>query len=535
MNLYLTGNFTLAPLKPFLRGHQVRVGDFNDYKTVLLGGRREALEGCGAVVCLLDGVEVAAELGFDEHAIASVLDGYAEACAAFAASHPDILLVASTVRLPAHGPASFSDTIADAGFPALEASLHRRLAALAAERRNVVVFDLARLIGQVGERAAYAPAMRYAARFGFAPAFAREVGTALDQVLRAGLQQSRKVLVLDFDNTLWGGVVGEVGAHGIAVSQDGIGRAFRHFQMAVQRLARRGILLVGLTKNNEADVDEVFSDNDMMVLRKDDFVRICANWEVKASNLMEVAKGLNLGLDSFVLIDDNPVERSAMREMLPMVAVPEFPASPELLPTWFLESVVPEYFPAYRITQEDRAKAEQYKANLKRAEMQGAISLDEFIANLDIRLDFRVNDQRDIVRVSQMTQKTNQFNLTTRRYSVADIEGLLARGDHDIVSMSYEDKFGKEGVVGLAILDGTAGEIDTFLLSCRVIGRTVEDQLLRKVEERAAARGHHEIRAAFRPTPKNQVAQSFLPSQGFVPQGDASSDIHLYRKPINAR
>jgi|GEM_PF-1457139 FkbH-like protein len=534
MKSYITGNFNLMPLAKYLGGSEaVSVGDFNDYRRVLGGTKGAVLNECDFVICLIDGVELAAEALFDANALWPIVDDYLNLCDSFAQANPGKFLIASTIRLPAFGPYSFHDAISGVGSPALERHLFDGLTALAQKHANFIIFDLSRLIGYFGERVVYNNAMRYFGRFGYSGPFCEEIARSVRRLAQTSLQASKKVLAIDFDNTLWGGVLGEMGANGVTLSQDGVGRAYRQFQALLKQLVGRGILLVGLTKNDEAEIDEIFATNSMMVLSREDFVQICANWRPKPDNLVEVAQHLNLGLDSFVFIDDNPFERSAIRELLPLVTVPDFPSSPEYVPHWFVEDVVPEYFSAYRVTREDQLKTKQYQGNLLRSQLMTASSYDEFLSNLNISLDFYINEERHAGRISQMTQKTNQFNLTTRRYSVAEIQEIIRHKSHDVVAMSYQDRFGNEGIVGLAILSA-AGFLDTFLLSCRVIGRGVEDQLLAQIEHLAQKRRLSELLAEFRSTGKNDVARDFLPSRGFT-RLDDGPDSHgaKYRKVIH--
>jgi FkbH-like protein len=533
MKLFLTGNSTLQPLARALAPYEVAVSDFNDYRAVLAGLRDSALTDQNAVLFLIDGMELAAENGFDTAATARAASEYSDACGLFAAAHPSLIVIASTFRLPSFSPRSFGEVIDPLGMAAIEGEVLNKIATASRQNDNLYVFDLGRLIGHFGERAAYNSGMRFFARFGFSAKFSQALTDHLKSLLSAILLRSKKVLALDFDNTLWGGVVGEVGAHGIELSQEGRGRAYRQFQFLVHQLSQRGIILVGLSKNNEGDADEVFEKNDMMVLKREHFSQRFVNWKEKPRNLESAMESLNLGLDSVVFIDDNPVERKLMRDMLPDVQVPEFPESPELLPDWFRETIIPQYFPAYRLTVEDLQKTQQYRANADRSVLKEKLSLTEFVGSLEIDLKFLVNKADHAVRFSQMTQKTNQFNLTTRRYSVIEITSMIASDRYDVLGMEYSDRFGREGIVGLAILDGDTGELDTFLMSCRVIGRGVEDELMRMIERLAAGRGHSELRAVFLPTKKNIVSKDFLSSQGFAGVEDDKEDGQRYRKVIH--
>jgi FkbH-like protein len=233
-----------------------------------------------------------------------------------------------------------------------------------------------------------------------------------------------------------------------------------------------------------------------------------------------------------VFIDDNPVEREAVRKFLPEVAVPEFPARIENLQTWLLREVIPAYFGKYAITAEDEAKTEQYRANAARQKLATSFDLDGYLSELNIECDIRVNAPNQLVRAAQMTQKTNQFNLTTRRYDITDLTRFVESAEHAVLMLDYRDRFGDEGSVALAIVDLAEGRIDTFLASCRVIGRKVEAQLLDKAVELCRDRGLQKVIGEYIPTRKNTMAATFYEDHGFTPMLRAPDGRTTYEKPI---
>jgi FkbH-like protein len=279
----------------------------------------------------------------------------------------------------------------------------------------------------------------------------------------------------------------------------------------------------------------VFEKNKMMVLQREDFAMIRANWQSKAENIVAIADALNLGVDSFVFVDDNPVERQEIIRFLPEVAVPAFPSRPEDLTNWLLRDVVSEHFSKYTITPEDAAKTEQYCANEARRRMAMDFDLDGYLAELGIECAISVDMENQLVRAAQMTQKTNQFNLTTRRYDVTDVARFLRSNQHAVVMLEYRDRFGDEGSVALAIVDLAEARIDTFLTSCRVIGRKVEDRLLDKAIELCQARGHRKIIGEYVPTKKNQLVADFYDAHGFSAIGVAADGRKMYERRIDAR
>jgi FkbH-like protein len=361
------------------------------------------------------------------------------------------------------------------------------------------------------------------------------MATTLRQLVAACSRACRKVLVVDLDNTLWGGIVGELGPTGVALGEEGSGRAYRDFQRSLKALQRTGVLLAVASKNNQSDVDEILDENPAMILRREDFAAVVANWEPKADNIVKIAEALNLGTDSFVFIDDNPVERDLIRKFLPEVAVPDFPDRVENLPDWLLREVAPAHFGKYAVTAEDEGKTEQYRANTARQKLAASFDLDGYLRELNIECNIHVDAAGHVARAAQMTQKTNQFNLTTRRYEVTDLARFVESAEHAVLMLDYRDRFGDEGSVALAIVDLAQGRIDTFLASCRVIGRKVETRLLDKAVELCRDRGLHKVIGEYIPSRKNKMVASFYEDHGFKPLTTSPDGGVTYEKPIDTR
>lgn len=322
-------------------------------------------------------------------------------------------------------------------------------------------------------------------------------------------QQRRKCLVLDLDNTLWGGILGEDGVEGILLSGSYPGKAFHLWQEGLKELEKTGIMLAICSKNNLTDVEEVWVKRDDMLLQKSDFVAMRINWQDKATNIHEIADELNIGLESMVFIDDNPAERELIKQQLPEVAVPDFPAQPYGLIGLYTE-LIENYFGAYHITQEDRAKTSQYIANAQRKQQQASFSnMDEYLQSLEMKLKIERAGTATIQRVSQLTQKTNQFNLTTRRYTEADIRQMLDKGA-DVWTLTVSDRCGDYGLTGVLIIENS--NIDTLLLSCRVLGKGVEKAFVQSVLQLYSG----EIQAEYIPTIKNAQVADFYERLGFV-------------------
>ena len=327
----------------------------------------------------------------------------------------------------------------------------------------------------------------------------------------------KKVIVLDLDNTLWGGIIGEDGIDEIKLGEDGIGKAYRDFQKLLLAMKHRGVLLTIASKNNENDVKEVFDKHPMMVLKWNDFVVKKINWLQKSENIKSIAEELNLGIDSFVVIDDNPFERMEIKSAFPDIIAPDFPEDPAILPEWFI-GVVEDYFSTTIITEEDKKRSDIYLAETKRKTLlKTAQSFENFLKQLEMVAIITINDELMIPRQAQLTQRTNQFNLTTRRYNEKDIERFIKDDKYIVYNLELIDKFGSNGIVGLIIvsLDDKQAFIDTFLMSCRIIGRRVEDAFMGFVLRDLKKKGIKKVFGEYIPTKKNKLVSDVYEKLGF--------------------
>lgn len=328
----------------------------------------------------------------------------------------------------------------------------------------------------------------------------------------------KKCLVLDLDNTLWDGVLGEEGIDGIKIGGDYPGKAFLYFQEALLELSKSGVILTICSKNNEQDVFDAWEKNPYLVLKKDHFSAWRINWNDKATSIRELSEELNIGLDSFVFVDDNPTERELIRQVLPMVEVPEFPAQPYELPLFF-QKLVTDFFRVYSVTEEDKKKTDQYKANAARSQARREFAdFSKYLESLDMHITLESANEFNIPRIAQMTQKTNQFNLTTKRYTDADIRQQLADG-WKIWCISVADRFGDNGITGCIIVNGT--EIDSFLLSCRILGKGIEVAFAKSVLALLKDSGVKMLSAKYYPTAKNAQVKEFYDKCGFTLLADS--------------
>lgn len=342
-------------------------------------------------------------------------------------------------------------------------------------------------------------------------------GDLVGRLLAAQQGRSRKCLVLDLDNTLWGGVIGDDGTSGIVIGQgDASGEAFLSFQQYIKALSQRGIILAVCSKNDESNALAPFTDHPEMYLRRDDIACFVANWNDKASNLRRIAQVLNLGIESFVFVDDNPLERSLVRRELPMVAVPEVPEDPSGYVACLAEA---GYFETLSITDEDRERSRQYQANLAREQvLQSATDMGSFLANLQMELAWKAFDPVGLSRIVQLINKTNQFNLTTKRYADQDVAAMMTDPCTLTFQFRLRDRFGDNGIIGVVIGRSTASRellLDTWLMSCRVLGRQVEHTTLQVVASCARNRGIRHLLGIYHPTPKNGMVREHYRNLGF--------------------
>lgn len=396
--------------------------------------------------------------------------------------------------------------------------------------------DLDEVLLQLGREAFFDRRLWYSARFPFSPQAAREVARRVVNVGAVIKLPKAKVIVLDADNTLWGGVIGEDGMGGIALGPDYPGNLYVEFQRRLLDYQQRGFILALCSKNNPADLDQVLKEHPHQVLRDEHFAAKRVNWLPKPDNLVALAEELNLGLDSFVFIDDSDHECAVVRHALPQVEVVQTPAKPLHLPGC-LENVA--RLEVLTLTAEDLAKTDLYAQERRRRELKDNVAgtgadLGAYLASLEMRMRVGFDDATHLGRLSQLTQKTNQFNLTTRRYDERQMQEFVRSDAWLVAHFSLADVFGDSGIVGLALLrlmtSGKA-ELDTFLMSCRVIGRAAESAFLHAVLRRLAERGVREVLAEYVPTPKNVLVENFLPEHGFEPFGEGRYRRDLQKAP----
>jgi FkbH-like protein len=398
-----------------------------------------------------------------------------------------------------------------------QAAVNERLVQ-AVRSDDILLLDIAGWVTRVGSRTWYDPMLRHLAKQDIHPRLAPLFGDIVARQIAAARGLSRKCLVLDLDNTIWGGVIGDDGIEGIQLGQGSAsGEAFLALQQFAKSLRDRGVILAVCSKNTEAVVLDAMSRHSEMLLREADFSCLMINWDDKASNLRVIARTLNIGLDSLVFVDDNPAERALVRQELPEVAVPELPEDPSLYPYAIADG---GYFEAVRFTSEDRVRARQYQDNAARERLRSDVSdMASYLKSLDMELSVGPVGPDQLARVTQLINKTNQFNLTTRRYTEAEVLAISKQENALALWGRLTDRFGDNGLITVMIaLRAEPGgwRLDSWLMSCRVLGRRVEEAMLAIVAEHCRKHGATAVTGEFIKTAKNGMVADHYRKLGFA-------------------
>lgn len=425
------------------------------------------------------------------------------------------ILVFHNFEYPDVSPLGIMETKQEFGLMESMEYLNRSLAEYCRNKNSVYIFDYAGFKTRYGGALLRDEKMYYLGDMKISMEGLILLADEYLSYIRTLAGKSRKCLVLDLDNTLWGGIVGEDGMERIKLGPDYEGKAYREFQIYIKSLLHRGVILAVNSKNNYEDAMEVLENHPYMVLRKEDFAAFKINWQDKVSNMRELAEELNIGLDSMVFVDDDRVNCELMETGLPMVKTIHLNGNPVTYVN-VLKGLTD--FNMLSFTEEDRMKNEQYRSQVLRNELKSnTATLEDFIRSLEIRTKFEEMNDSNIGRISQLTMKTNQFNLTTRRYTESDLERLKQSG-YKTLCLHVSDRYGDNGICGVLIYKTEKEEImvDTMLLSCRVMGRKIEDQYFRFLEETAEKKGLSVITGEYIPTPKNRPVEGLYQEQGFV-------------------
>jgi FkbH-like protein len=529
--LALLGSATMGHLVPAIRVGGLRRGIWIDTYENEFGQYWQELTDPGSalrafrpstVLVALDAYHVAAgiDAGLDAEASAAALDDIAArlreiwrlAREAFGCK-----VIQQTV-LPVHPPVLGSN---EHRLPGSRAAFVARLNALLrpmADQAGVDLLALDERAARDGLTAWHNPTFWHHGKQEVTPAAAPMYGDLIARLLAAHQGRSAKCLVLDLDNTLWGGVVGDDGLEGIVIGQgSAAGEAYLAFQLYCRELARRGVILAVCSKNDEANALEPFERHPEMALKQSDIAAFAINWSDKPANIRAIATELNIGLDALVFVDDNPFERNLVRRELPMVAVPEVGEDP----VGFIAAIADAgYFEALAITEEDRERTVQYHGNRAREALRSsATDLEGYLRGLEMRLVWRGFDRIGLARTVQLINKSNQFNLTTRRYTEAEVLAVMDDPTAFGLQLRLIDRFGDNGVIAIVIGRKVADRdlmIDTWLMSCRVLGRQVEEATLELVAQQAKLLRARRLIGEYIPTKKNGMVKDHYAKLGFT-------------------
>jgi len=380
---------------------------------------------------------------------------------------------------------------------------------------NVYIFQYKQCIESIGKNNFYSSKLWLLGRIAASEEGRKSILKQIQNSLNLLRAKTKKVLVLDLDNTLWGGLAGENENDPIQLSNEHIGLIYKNFQKAIQRIKNTGVLLAIVSKNNVEEAIDIIKNNPHMILKLEDFVSLKINWNQKNINISEISNEVNLGLDSFVFIDDNPTERELIKTLLPMVEVPDFPGKIEQLPAFAVE-VYNQFFKKLVFSNEDKIKTEQYQANIRRNELkQYVVDFTSYLKNLNIKVR-KVNPIDNTERLYQLLNKTNQFNLTTQRYNYAEINELLENKADLVYLFEVSDKFGNNGITAVVIVKiADVSYIASFVLSCRIMGKYIENYILDYIEQDMKIRGHYSLEADYYKTSKNMPVEKFYENMDY--------------------
>jgi FkbH-like protein len=402
------------------------------------------------------------------------------------------------------------------GQTAAIADINTAIRNLASEQAGIYVLDYERLIARHGRATWHDERKWVTVRLPIAASNLNHVVQEWMRFLHPLTGKLAKAVAVDLDNTIWGGIIGEDGMEGIRLGTEYPGSAYQAVQRALVDLYQRGILLAVCSKNNREDALQALEKHPGMILKPWHFAAMRINWTEKSQNLREIAEELNIGIDALAFLDDNPIERQQVRSALPEVFVIDLPTDPVNFSRAVRQCPL---FERLSLSAEDQQRGAIYQAQRERQQLErGVTSREDFYRSLHQEAEISPLTKATLARVAQLTNKTNQFNLTTRRYSEQQIADIAASEGWECFSLRLRDRFGDNGLVGVAIthLEGDVSQIDTLLLSCRVIGRSVETALLSFLAERARAHGARRLQGWFLPTKKNAPARDFYAAHGFT-------------------
>jgi FkbH-like protein len=447
------------------------------------------------------------------------------------AGHGSGILVVNNFAVPSYSPMGILEPKVKGGYFEMVRRLNALISAVN-RHRSVFIFDYESFLSEIGKRNVTDHKLRYLADMKISPDAMPILCEEYMRYIRALKGLSRKCIVLDLDNTLWGGVIGEDGMDGIALGPTAPGNAYLEFQRHLLALFNRGVILAVNSNNNPEDAIEVFEKHPHMALKTGHFAAMKINWESKVKNIVDIAGDINIGLDSIIYFDDDRANRQMVREALPQVLCPELPedGSGHTAAVRQIKDI-----DVLQVTSEDAKRGRLYAAERSRKEARGSFrDLSGYLEHLGISAEIRIAQEKDISRISQLTMRTNQFNFSTRRYSESDIGKIMKDENNLVCCVKVTDRYGDYGMSGALIIrkNGRSWRVDTFLLSCRVLGRNVENALIAWLAGKAADAGARELVIDYSRTHKNYPVERFLKGCGFpVPRaGGHNKTVAIFKK-----
>jgi FkbH-like protein len=524
LTIGLAASFTVDPLVPYLGQRTLAFGlknpafplaDYNQVVQVCMNPQRSFEGHAPDVVALLWRLEDLVgeiDIAAMETALDSLLRGIRSLRDNFSG-----MIITSLPPRPRPSAAGLEGFSRLSGLDRLWHRACLETSELSADLRGVYTIDLEQCVSALGEAAAHDGRKSLLYRQPYSEEFHDAAAGRIFRLVEARTRPAKKCLVLDGDNTLWGGIIGEDGVGGIAIGQDFPGSAFRDFQRQVAALKKSGVFIAINSKNNAPDVWEIFDARPEMVLKRSDFSAACINWTPKSENLKAIARQLNIGLDSLVFVDDSSFEVAEVRAQTPEVTVLQAPEDPaELLEVLKRNAYL---FDRLDLTDEDTKRVAMVGQESARKEHAKNLTEEEFLASLELTVAIFHPGERDLTRVTQLINKTNQFNLTTKRYTEDAVRELWRSGSAQIYCMTVGDRFGDYGLVGVAIVtrEAQTAAFDTLLMSCRVLGRGIETAFISVIVDDQAVRGATETLGIYRPTSKNMMVSDLFARHGFAP------------------
>jgi len=533
LKICILRNIMLEPIEPYLRymayengfNAEIRFGEYDNVFQEAVGGQANLLNRETDYILIftkldilswdlsrkyvaLNADQIKTEIDRIKEYINSVLSGIRK--------QTDAVVLWHGFELPVYPALGILDNQSSKGQQALIIGLNEFLRIALGSQENAYFVDLNLCLTRLGFNQFYDARYWHIGRAPFSRQALRAISLEDFKFIRSLKGKTKKCLVLDCDNILWGGVIGEDGLAGIKLGQTHPGSAYYEFQQEVLNLYNRGIILALCSKNNKEDVWEVFRKHPNMILKEEHIATAQINWRDKAANLRQIALDLNIGMDSLVFIDDSEFEANLIRKVLPEVEVIHIPPTKAVEGSNMLASC--GLFDTLTLSAEDKNRGAMYKAEVARKNLQvQTTDMETYFNTLEMVLEIRFADEFAIPRIAQLTQKTNQFNLTTKRYSEADIKAFANSGRSDLFYVKLKDRFGDSGIVGVCILkyEDKKSIFDTFLLSCRVLGRGVENVFLIQALMLARKRGCKAAIGEYRATRKNRQVADFYTKQGF--------------------